>query len=148
MTNFLLLINNIDTDSKHIYNLQPVHYNNVSITLHNILSHLQLSNQHLQLESRNLNEYIIYDSIDTIKHGWIWNTTSLKKQIHYIISLIPILHNNDNNNNNNELLSENNLPSKITLSFEPFDFTLVTNELKNILQQPNFGLKSTKQNIS
>ena len=161
MENYIILVTKIDTDEKYVYNLDTSNENNKEAHLEKIMSYLHLSNPYLKYD---LESGSVYENINTIKKGWVWNSIIDKKDIKYKLEFIKVIkvkcNTKDESVNTDNIVTswiENQHdiverwvekrkeePKYIPNPNNCFNLELLSIELKEILNKPNYGLKKIK----
>lgn len=171
MDKYIILVTKCDTNERYIYNLDIVIVENETYNIEKILDYLHVSNPYLKYEKTG-NEYIVYESINTIRKGWVWNTIIDKKDIKYKLELIPVIQSNGcikrNESKGNEVEVEivwgwpvkevekhdikekcekpqlDQLTVELKEKCEKTQLDQLTVELKEMLVKPNYGLRKRK----
>jgi hypothetical protein len=141
MDKYIMMIHNLTNDSKYIYKLKECYKRSFRDTFNEIYNSLKVSNTSIDLTIFD-DRCEIFEDTNYIKRGWVWNTNSTKRKLLFIITPLPILYTEGSDDfcglikpkkilNTIEQCNNNNLKQIMTI------------ELKDILNKPNFGLKHT-----
>jgi hypothetical protein len=171
MEDYIILVTKIDTDERYIYNLDTSNENNKENNLEKIMSYLHLSNPYLKYDTESGS---VYECVNTIKKGWIWNSIIDKKDIKYKLEFIKVLNmlpakddtKEDTNTKEDDTIivntekeswieNQNDIverwiekrkeePKYLPNPNNCFNLELLSIELKEILNKPNYGLKKMK----
>jgi hypothetical protein len=143
---FFLLVKDIHNNSEYIYSDKPITKAELSQSFNECFLQLQSTQASLQL--KQLETYAeCFENISFLNKGWIWNSTELKPQVCYILRAVPILpKQSDKSESNLKALQSDPHPKKAhqykeTAVQQTLWKVQLTQELKNKLSQPNFGLK-------
>jgi hypothetical protein len=133
---FFLLVKDINNNSEYIYSNKPVNKDDLPQMLNECFLHLQSKQASLQF--KQLETYAeCFENTSVLNKGWIWNSNEIKPQVCYILRALPILQKQSDPHPKKAPQCK-----KVTVIDQPpWKFEL-TQELKNKLSQPRFGLKS------
>lgn len=139
---YFLLVKDVVSNTEYIFSDQTVTKQSLARAFSNCFQQLRLTRQKLQMNSHEM--YCeCFETVDCLNAGWVYNYTSTKTQVCYIIRAIEVITTNES-----PCLDKpdtNKTTKKIEAVTTPFVDEYISdmvNELKYRLSQPNFGLKS------
>uniref|UniRef100_A0A6C0E0E0 Uncharacterized protein n=1 Tax=viral metagenome TaxID=1070528 RepID=A0A6C0E0E0_9ZZZZ len=78
-------------NKRYAYSNASFSINELPQTFENIYNTLKSSNSNLMLQHLDDTHAEVYEEISVVSKGWVWNGTSTKRDVKYILSVIPLL---------------------------------------------------------
>ena len=95
MNSYIVIINNKLTNEKYIHNTNLIIYTNIDEDIQIIINYLKLSNPYLEYQKVDDKlEYIVYENVNVVKKGWVYNSILNQKSIKYVLELVPVILSN------------------------------------------------------
>jgi len=89
---YIILIDEAQNKKKYAYSNASFAKNDLPQTFQNIYNTLKSSNNKLQLQLyEDTPTADVYEDVSVVSKGWVWNGTSTKRDVKYVLSVIPLL---------------------------------------------------------